>query len=78
MTRIASSDPTMWVDIFLTNPQAVTTAIERFMHELSVLKMAIARGDEAGIRAAVTTAKTTRDEFLAQRRAHDSSPERKP
>ena len=77
MTRIASSDATMWVDIFLTNPQAVTAAIERFMHELSVLKMVITRGDEEGIRAAVTAAKTTREEFLAQRRAQGSSPERK-
>ena len=67
----------MWVDIFLTNPQAVTAAIERFMNELSVLKMAIARGDEAGIRAALTAAKTTREEFLAQRRTQGTSSERK-
>lgn len=77
MTRIASSDATMWVDIFLTNQQAVTAAIDRFMGELAALKTAIARGDEAGIRAAVTAANTTRDEFLAQRRAQNL-PERKP
>jgi prephenate dehydrogenase len=77
MTRIASSDATMWVDIFLTNPQAVVAAIDRFTNELSALRMAIGRGDEAGIRAALNAAKTTREEFLARRRANGTGAERK-
>jgi cyclohexadieny/prephenate dehydrogenase len=45
LTRIASSDPTMWRDVFLNNKEAVLETLGRFMEELSVLQRAIRWGD---------------------------------
>ncbi len=44
-TRIASSDPTMWRDVFLTNKEAVLDVLGRFAEELFVLQRAIRMGD---------------------------------
>jgi len=44
-TRIASSDPTMWRDIFLNNKDAVLEVLGRFSEDLSVLQRAIRAGD---------------------------------
>lgn len=44
-TRIASSDPTMWRDVFLTNKDAVLDILGRFTEELFVLQRAIRMGD---------------------------------
>lgn len=40
-TRIASSDPTMWRDIFLSNDEAVLEMLQRFSEDLSYLQRAI-------------------------------------
>ena len=45
-TRIASSDPTMWRDIFINNKEAVLEMIGRFSEDLSVLQKAIRWNDE--------------------------------
>ena len=45
-TRIASSDPTMWRDIFLNNKEAVLEMIGRFSEDLSVLQKAVRWNDE--------------------------------
>jgi cyclohexadieny/prephenate dehydrogenase len=44
-TRIASSDPTMWRDIFLANKEAVLEMLGRFSEDVSELTRAIRRGD---------------------------------
>ncbi|MCC6887877.1 MAG: prephenate/arogenate dehydrogenase family protein [Hyphomicrobiales bacterium] len=44
-TRIASSDPTMWRDIFLANRDAVLEILGRFSEDVSELTRAIRRGD---------------------------------
>ena len=44
-TRIASSDPTMWRDIFLSNSDAVLEMLQRFNEDLSDLQKAIRRKD---------------------------------
>jgi cyclohexadieny/prephenate dehydrogenase len=44
-TRIASSDPTMWRDVFLTNKDAVLEMLGTFTEDLSKLTRAIRRGD---------------------------------
>lgn len=44
-TRIASSDPTMWRDIFLDNRDAVLDILQRFNEDLTALQRAIRRGD---------------------------------
>lgn len=46
-TRIASSDPTMWRDVFLTNKDAVLDVLGRFTEELFSLQRAIRMGDGA-------------------------------
>ena len=44
-TRIASSDPTMWRDVFLNNSDAVLEMIQRFNEDLSDLQKAIRKKD---------------------------------
>jgi cyclohexadieny/prephenate dehydrogenase len=44
-TRIASSDPTMWRDIFIANKDAVLEMLGRFNEDISNLTRAIRRGD---------------------------------
>ena len=44
-TRVASSDPTMWRDIFLNNKDAVLEILGTFQEDLSKLTRAIRRGD---------------------------------
>jgi cyclohexadieny/prephenate dehydrogenase len=44
-TRIASSDPVMWRDVFLNNKEAVLEMLGRFNEDVSALTKAIRRGD---------------------------------
>lgn len=44
-TRMAGSDPTMWRDIFLNNPDAVLDIVQRFTEDLTGLQKAIRRGE---------------------------------
>lgn len=44
-TRIASSDPVMWRDIFLANKDGVLEMLGRFNEDVSALTKAIRRGD---------------------------------
>jgi cyclohexadieny/prephenate dehydrogenase len=44
-TRIASSDPTMWRDVFLNNRDAVLEVLGRFNEDLSQLQRAVRNGD---------------------------------
>jgi len=44
-TRIASSDPTMWRDVFLNNKEAVLEMLGRFSEDLTALQRAIRFGD---------------------------------
>ncbi len=44
-TRIASSDPVMWRDVFLNNKEAVLEMLGRFNEDVAALTKAIRRGD---------------------------------
>lgn len=44
-TRIASSDPVMWRDVFLSNREATLEVVERFIEDLTALKRAIRWSD---------------------------------
>src|SRR5690606_40677796 len=44
-TRIASSDPTMWRDVFLNNKEAVLEMLGRFTEDLAMMQRAIRIGD---------------------------------
>ena len=44
-TRLASSDPTMWRDVFLNNSEAVLEMLQRFNEDLSALQKLIRNKD---------------------------------
>ncbi len=44
-TRIASSDPVMWRDVFLNNKEAVLEILQRFTEDLTAMQKAIRKGD---------------------------------
>ena len=62
-TRIASSDPQMWQDICLANPDALVSAIKRFGSELDQLTDAIRRRDGEFVRSVFARAKSIRDRY---------------
>ncbi len=63
-TRIASTPPGMWVDVFLDNRDAVLRATARFAERLEVLRAAVAAGDEKAIRACIEAARAARARIL--------------
>lgn len=63
-TRIASSDPTMWRDIALTNRDALLEMIERFEIDLSQLKEAIRTADAPALHDYFLRSKLNRDAIL--------------
>ncbi|TXM94440.1 prephenate/arogenate dehydrogenase family protein, partial [Methylobacterium sp. WL103] len=65
-TRIASSDPTMWRDIFLTNREAVLEMLGRFNEDLSVLTRAIRYGDGDALHDLFTRTRAIRRGIVAQ------------
>ena len=62
-TRIASSDPTMWHDIMLTNSEAIVKCIELFQRNLDKMRCAIENNDSDYLLKAFTRAKIARDLF---------------
>lgn len=63
-TRIASSDPTMWRDIALTNRDALLEMIERFEADLTKLKEAIRIADAPALHSYFLRSKLNRDAIL--------------
>ena len=63
-TRIASSDPVMWRDVFLSNREATLATLDLFTDRLAVMRTAIEQGDGAGMFGVFTRAKSARDHFL--------------
>jgi 3-phosphoshikimate 1-carboxyvinyltransferase len=64
-TRIASSDPVMWRDIFLANRDGALTVLDRYMRDLQVMRTAIADADSETLLGVFTRAKAARDHFTA-------------
>lgn len=63
-TRIASSDPTMWRDIALTNRDALLEMIDRFEVDLAQLKDAIQCGDGPALYEYFLRSKLNRDAII--------------
>lgn len=63
ITRIASSDPTMWRDISLDNRVALLKAMELFEKNWKQLKKALKKGDGRLLEKYFAKAKTRRDAF---------------
>ncbi len=63
-TRIASGDPELGVDMFITNKKAVLSQIKTFKSSLSNLEKAIKEGNKEQISALLKKAKDFRDELF--------------
>ncbi len=65
-TRIASSDPTMWRDVFLYNREAVLEVLGRFTEDLTALQRMIRRGDGDGLFELFTRTRAIRRSIIAE------------
>ncbi len=63
-TRIASSDPVMWRDVCLTNPEPILEALDSLDAHLGTLRRAIAAGDGAALERVFARAREAREEGL--------------
>jgi prephenate dehydrogenase len=68
-TRVASGDPDMWTDIFLTNRVEMTRNLNAAMQMLRKLQAAIRRGDPEAVKEFLQTAKQQHELLLARRNA---------
>ncbi|MDF1782256.1 MAG: bifunctional prephenate dehydrogenase/3-phosphoshikimate 1-carboxyvinyltransferase [Alcanivoracaceae bacterium] len=64
-TRIASSEPGMWHDIFKENSDAVLQALDMFSDGLAQFREAVVKGDSEKLLAIMTRANSARAHFLA-------------
>ena len=62
-TRIASSDPTMWHDIFVANRDAILAVIGHFSAGLDQFRQAVEQQDSQAMLGIMTRAKAARDHF---------------
>jgi len=62
-TRIASSDPAMWHDIFMANRKEIVKVLRAFNDDLHRLTKAVENGDSEFLKDTFTRAKKARDEF---------------
>jgi len=67
VTRLASGDPAMWVDILRTNRRGVLSAIDRLTAELQRLRRRLERDDAAGLHKWLAGAKAARDAWISSR-----------
>ena len=68
-TRVASGDPGMWTDIFLTNRVEMNRNLNVAMQTLRKLQVAIRRGDQPAVREFLQTAKQQHELLLSRRNA---------
>ncbi len=65
-TRIASSDPTMWRDVFLHNREAVLEMLGRFNEDLAALQRMVRFGDGDALFDLFTRTRAIRRGIIAQ------------
>ncbi len=65
-TRIASSDPAMWRDIFLANGPATVAVLDAYTQELARMRQAILDGEGEFLSRRFAAAKQARDHFIAR------------
>ncbi len=65
-SRLASSNPQMWSDIFVANSTATEKVLGNYIERLTVLKNAIHDKDHNFLRRMFTRSKETRDLFIQQ------------
>ena len=62
-SRIASSDPTMWNDVFQANKGPLVQVLDQYLLKLELLKQLIESGDDDEIKGLLVRAKVARDHF---------------
>ncbi len=63
-SRIASSDPVMWRDIFLANRDATVAVLDHYMTDLQQMRALLLRADGDALQARFRQAKQVRDDFI--------------
>ena len=71
-TRIASSDPRMWLDICLANQEQIVPLIQDYRSALQRAAELIETGDAASLLALFTSARDARQRFLNQLEKQDA------
>jgi prephenate dehydrogenase len=66
-TRVASGDPGLWRDIFMTNADELLRAVERFEAAIDRIKSALGQADQEAVRRFLEAAKSQRDKLLDRR-----------
>lgn len=64
VTRVAATDPAIWVDIFLDNREALLPILDLFGARLEALRHAIVAGDASAIAHLLAEARATRHRIL--------------
>ncbi len=64
ISRIASSDPVMWRDIFLQNREQILEMLTRYRSELDIIYNALQSRDGETLQALFARAKKSRDQFV--------------
>jgi len=64
ISRIASSDPVMWRDIFMQNREQILDMMQRYKDELDLIYNALESEDAQSLEALFTRAKKSRDQFV--------------
>jgi prephenate dehydrogenase len=59
-TRVAASDPDLWVDICATNAPSIVAALDALGDRLAVLRKLVASGDRDGLREVLGEARSAR------------------
>jgi prephenate dehydrogenase len=59
-TRVAASDPDLWVDICTTNAPSIVAALDTLGEHLHALRELVAAGDRAGLHATLAAARSAR------------------
>jgi len=65
-TRIASSDPTMWLDICMANKQEIVPLIQQLKNELGKIEQMLVNNESQQLFETFTYAKQARQRFLNQ------------
>lgn len=65
-TRIASSDPSMWRDIFLANGPATVAVLDAYLDELACMRKALLEQDGEFMAARFASARDARNEFVSR------------
>jgi prephenate dehydrogenase len=59
-TRVAASNPDLWVDICAENREAIVAVLDDYRERIGALRSLLAVGDEASLRAELAAARTAR------------------